>query len=732
MTMPGRRARMILAGVTACAGFGAVACGGSSGNGADTAAADAAPADTADAFVDPQCVGVRTGDPCDDGSPCTTDDKCIDEVCRGAVISCDDHDPCTSDTCVAPTGCTHTPNEAVCDDGNACTTSDKCSGGTCAGRPASQLACNDLDPCTLGDVCTAGACAGHLNDCNDLNPCTQDSCDPTKPGAEQGTGCLHEPLTGACDDSNPCTLDDACADGVCRGAVNVGGACSDGDLCTTGETCDADGSCGHGAAVVCVDSNPCTQDLCDSQQGCRFPPDIGRECDDTDKCTTDDACNADGVCAGAPKPCQPVDQCKVSSCVAATGACTPAVARDCDDHNACTNDSCDPTFGCKHTNNTASCNDGSLCTSSDHCSGGLCIGTPVACDVSQDTVCQGNTCDPTSGACAMKFYNGTLCNDGQFCTNTDVCSSGACVGIPVSCADGDPCTRDFCDELTGLCDFQQLSEAECGDLALERANQYRARLDLPLLVNQEQIIAAATAHCEYFVNNTAPYDAGLSPHSEEPGLPGFTGEGFGERLQAAGFTGIPMFEVMAFLNDPVRSVDEWVATLYHRIPFVVPQTLQMGYGAAQKAFRECDTIDFGQNPQGDPAWDGRVIPFPSDAMSGVPTMWDGAESPQPPLPNPYPSGPILTVTFGAGASSFPAVSVVDSDIESPDGPVPHVANSPGTDSDLCCGVITLYPLAPLETFTTYTVTLDYSRNGVAGTYTWSFTTGPGTSQLFLP
>jgi len=716
--------------MTAWAVVAGTACGGDPSGGEDTAEADTAPADTADAVVDTQCVGVRTGDPCDDGNPCTSGDKCIDEVCRGALVQCNDDDPCTDDSCDPVDGCVYTPNTATCDDGNACTTSDKCEAGTCAGRPASNLACNDGDPCTLQDVCTEGVCAGELNDCNDLNPCTQDYCDIGHPDAVQGTGCVHEALTGSCDDSNPCTVNDTCADGQCTGDVNVGGSCTDGDLCTTGETCQEDGSCGAGAAVDCVDSNPCTEDLCDPLQGCRFPPDIGKSCDDEDKCTITDVCDADGRCAGTPKECQPADLCKDGTCDEDTGECV-VVTRDCDDHNPCTDDSCDSAVGCGYVNNTGGCDDQSLCTTGDHCAGGLCVGDAVTCDVSNDTICRENTCDPTTGQCAMEFFNGTLCDDGDLCTSTDVCASGECVGIPVSCADGDPCTLNYCDANSGTCDFDQLSEEECGDLALERANEYRTLLELPLLLNHELIIAAAEAHCVYYVNNEAPYASGLSPHNEQPGLDGYTGEGFGERLATAGYDGIPMFEVMAFINDPVRSVDEWMATLYHRIPFIVPQALEMGYGAAQKGPRECDTIDFGANPDSDPSWEGLIIPFPYDGMTGVPTDWDGAESPQPPLPGSYPSGPILTVTF-ASSGSYPGVSITDSDIHSPSGPLAHVANSPGTDSDLCCGVITLYPIEPLETFTTYEVVVDYSRNGVPGTFEWSFTTGAGTSQLFLP
>ena len=634
------------------------ACGGGESDpGADTLEADTAVADTADAGPDPQCVGVRNGEACDDGNPCTTGEKCIDEYCRGPLVNCDDQDPCTDDRCEAASGCVHPHNEAACDDDNACTSSDRCSAGVCAGRPATNLACNDFDPCTVGDVCKNGGCAGTLNDCNDLNPCTQDFCDPTHPEAASGTGCVHVALTGACDDANPCTADDTCTAGACVGAPAAGALCNDGDLCTTGETCRADGSCGEGAPKACSDNNPCTLDLCDAQMGCRFPPDAGQSCDDGDKCTLDDACSVDGDCAGTPKVCQPADLCLEGTCDAATGSCV-VVSRDCNDLNPCTDDGCTASEGCTHTAHTRACDDQSLCTSGDHCSGGQCVGTAVVCDASSDTPCQKNTCSPQTGTCGLKFFNGTLCNDGQKCTQSDVCASGKCVGVQVSCMDGDPCTLNFCDEATGACDYDVLPADQCGDLALERANQYRAAVDLPLLVNHEAIIAAATAHCEYYVNNAAPYDGGLSPHEEQEGLPGFTGVQFSDRMDAAAYDGLPMFEVMAFINEPARSVDEWMATLYHRIPFVVPQTLEMGYGAAQVGMRECDTIDFGENPTSNPAWQGLIIPFPPDGFSGVPTSWDGAESPQPPLPAgaSYPSGPILTVTFAA-SSGYPSVTI---------------------------------------------------------------------------
>ncbi|MCB9733890.1 MAG: hypothetical protein H6745_14925 [Deltaproteobacteria bacterium] len=732
--MRGERA-FIAATVGLLMGALGLGCGGDGGSG-DGSEKDAASDTSVDTTppVDPQCVGVSIGTACDDGDPCTSGDKCVDQRCVGAVVKCDDGDVCTDDRCDAELGCVHANNTATCDDGDQCTVTDKCQAGACVGKPASDVTCNDGDPCTLGDVCTAGTCAGTPNACDDGDPCTADSCDIHAEGATPGTGCLHVPTTGPCDDGNPCTKLDMCGDGgVCAGTPATGATCSDGDYCTSGETCQDDGTCGGGQAVTCDDHNGCTDDQCDAGVGCRFVAARGRACDDGDACTVEDACDSDGACVGADKDCDPHDLCLAGRCEA--GQCvTEAVT--CDDHNPCTDDSCDPAVGCRHVANTNTCNDGNACTLNDRCDATQCLGTPVTCDTSQDNACQQNLCDTTTGQCRVITHDGTLCNDGVLCTNSDVCSGGRCVGIPVNCQDGDPCTENWCEEATGICKSSALSEEECDDLAHDRTNQYRNLMSLPLIDNHEAIIQAATAHCEFYVNNEAAYAGGLSPHAEPDGATGSTGASFGQRMQAAGYTGSPMFEVMAFINDPVRSVDEWMATLYHRIPFVVPRTLEMGYGAAEANGRRCDTIDFGDSPSTpNPDWDGLIVPFPLDGMSGVPTWWDGAENPQPPLPNAYPSGPILTVTF-ARPSGYPNVKLTDSDIQGPSGPVAHVANDESTDSDLCCGVVTLYPLAPLQAFTTYTVVVQYTKDGTPGTFQWSFTTNNGSmnaeSQYYLP
>ena len=106
----------------------------------------------------------------------------------------------------------------------------------------------------------------------------------------------------------------------------------------------------------------------------------GTACSDGSQCTAGDACQSGSCLSGAPV--------------------------DCDDHNPCTDDSCDPASGCVHSNNAAICDDGNQCTTGDVCGGGVCKGTTVP--------------------------NGTACDDGDPQTSGDHCQDGVCAGSSCS------------------------------------------------------------------------------------------------------------------------------------------------------------------------------------------------------------------------------------------------------------------------------------------------------------
>jgi len=292
--------------------------------------------------------------------------------------------------------------------------------------------------CTVGDTCANGACGAGATalTCDDGNACTDDTCDPEK-------GCTFTPNNAACDDGNACTVGDACASGSCLGgdaatcddgnvctddscnpAVGCGHTpntvgCSDGNACTTDDVC-AEGLCLSGEAPNCEDGNPCTDATCDADFGCIYTPN-NAACNDGDACTTVDLCE-DGACVGLDPP-------------------------NCDDENACTDDSCDPVVGCQHANNVAPCDDGNACTEPDTCAGGGCVGGAAPnCD--DGSICTDDGCDPELGC--THTNNAVPCDDGDACSISDGCSNGLCIGGGAkNCDDGNPCTDDGCDPNSG-------------------------------------------------------------------------------------------------------------------------------------------------------------------------------------------------------------------------------------------------------------------------------------------
>jgi len=155
--------------------------------------------------------------------------------------------------------------------------------------------------------------------------------------------------------------------------------------------------------VVCTALDAChTAGTCDPTSGACSSPNRsdGFGCNDGNACTQNDHCES-GACAGT--------------------------TVDCDDHNLCTNDSCNTATGCTHANNTRACDDGNACTTNDACAAGSCAGGP-ALGCNDQNGCTNDSCNPATGC--VHANNTVACNDGFACTTADACSGGVCVGGP--------------------------------------------------------------------------------------------------------------------------------------------------------------------------------------------------------------------------------------------------------------------------------------------------------------
>jgi hypothetical protein len=107
---------------------------------------------------------------------------------------------------------------------------------------------------------------------------------------------------------------------------------------------------------------------------------------------------------------------------------------------------------CNGTNNGSPCDDGNACTVGDTCVNGICTGSPVIC-APPDQCHTSGVCNPANGVCSNPARaNGTACDDGNLCTQSDVCLSGVCSGTPVTCTPSDQChAAGTCNPGTGAC-----------------------------------------------------------------------------------------------------------------------------------------------------------------------------------------------------------------------------------------------------------------------------------------
>jgi hypothetical protein len=133
------------------------------------------------------------------------------------------------------------------------------------------------------------------------------------------------------------------------------------------------------------------------------------------------------------------------------GVVVPPKCGTCDDKNACTKNTCVNGKCAYPHNNGAVCWDGNPCTAGEKCKSGKCTGGKLVVKCNDNNACTTDSCDTKTGKCAHKAKTGA-CNDGNPCTLGEVCTSGKCKWKTwKSCADGNACTKDACNQSTGKC-----------------------------------------------------------------------------------------------------------------------------------------------------------------------------------------------------------------------------------------------------------------------------------------
>ncbi len=320
----------------------------------------------------------------------------------------------------------------ACDEGSGNGTSEFCCSATCSLKAAGTICRAAIGECDYTEVCSGstGSCP------NDVFAQSTVECRAAAPSCD---------LAEFCPGNGPACPSDA--------SMPDGSSCTDGLFCNGADTCSA-GSCSVHAGNACDgpdgDAN-CSESCNEAADSCTLADPNGSSCNDGDLCTVGDTCNVLGQCAtGAPISCDSPGQCEIGP-----GTCNGS--------------------GCDYAPLTGgSCSDGSACTTSDTCFSGTCFGSPIDCD--DGLFCTGpETCDTISGCQAGVPINpddgigctidtcdeandivvndpqDSACGDADVCNGQETCDaiSDCQPGAVVDCDDGDHCTEDSCDEISG-------------------------------------------------------------------------------------------------------------------------------------------------------------------------------------------------------------------------------------------------------------------------------------------
>ena len=339
---------------------------------------------------------------CNDGDPCTAD-TCVVGKCQylHRADTCPSTGPCdiiafncATQTCVSATQV----STERCDDGNDGTAKDRCTPFGCVGTALQELLVGSKSGCAqivVQDACEhAQCCEWSAGSCKPMERkrCADDGLSWTvgEICVPEGDDYYAKQGVPRCDDGNPCTRD--WFDGTCHnpsyeelfaanGCPDCSLPCDDGNPCTVGDSCRGVGKmvCAGTPVTPPAIDPACATVVCDGNGGVETVPLAGAACEDGDPCKFNDHCDS-------------------------TGHCVSGGSVQCDDGSPCTDDVCIaglnlPGPGCQHLPTPGwPCDDGDLCSSSDHCFDGDCIGgSPTECN--DGDVGTLDSCDPASGTC---------------------------------------------------------------------------------------------------------------------------------------------------------------------------------------------------------------------------------------------------------------------------------------------------------------------------------------------
>jgi tetratricopeptide (TPR) repeat protein len=259
-----------------------------------------------------------------------------------------------------------------------------------------------------------------------------------------------------------------------------------------------------------------------------------------------------------------------------------------------------------------------------------------------------------------------------------------------------------------------LSQSRQGT-ALAAVNRYRAIALLPPVTASAVIHQSALSHAFYTLFNGAdPKLRDLGIHHEVAGDLAYTGDNVLTRAEHFGYPARSMAEVITHKSDPQSAVDDWIDSVFHRIPLLRGDLLELGFGDAYLGSLDVQVMDMAYREAGTT---GRVIVYPAKDQTDVPTSFFGNEIPDPAPNAAYPIGFPITAIF----DRFAAVHIGGYRLTDAAGTsLPGIGLTP--DNPEMENSFAFMASSPLQPGATYTMDLSGTINGVPFHKVWSFTT----------
>ena len=250
--------------------------------------------------------------------------------------------------------------------------------------------------------------------------------------------------------------------------------------------------------------------------------------------------------------------------------------------------------------------------------------------------------------------------------------------------------------------------------AFQRINEWRRLMGLGLLAQNSKADAAAQAHANYLAQN------GVSlGHREDPTKPGFTGYDPGSRLLAAGYDYSAGSEVLAGAQlSPSEHVDGYMNTVYHRIPFIQYNYIDVGVGIESYPNGSAgiySVIELGI-PAGSGGQESPSVPYVVFPLRNA-TILRGSIDPE--IPSPPGAGYPVSISFD------PRKSVATTKFELREAGttlVPTILLTANTDSLVPSSMAFLSPTNILRSSSSFTALWEGTVDGTPLSVTWGFST----------